>query len=133
MTAGGEAIYVHAKLMIVDDEVLHVGSSNMNNRSMRLDTECDVTINAALEGNKQATAGIARIRASSLAEHLGVAPERIADVFSKSGSLIETVESLRSDGRSCSPIRCRICTTSRSGWPTTKCWIPMGLPKCSRA
>jgi phosphatidylserine/phosphatidylglycerophosphate/cardiolipin synthase-like enzyme len=103
VTAGGEAIYVHAKLMIVDDEVLHVGSSNMNNRSMRLDTECDVTIDAALEGNKQATAGIARIRASLLAEHLGVAPERIADVFSKSGSLIETVESLRSDGRSLQP------------------------------
>jgi phosphatidylserine/phosphatidylglycerophosphate/cardiolipin synthase-like enzyme len=103
VTAGGEAIYVHAKLMIVDDEVLHVGSSNMNNRSMRLDTECDVTIDAALEGNKQATAGIARIRASLLAEHLGAAPERIADVFSKSGSLIETVESLRSDGRSLQP------------------------------
>jgi phosphatidylserine/phosphatidylglycerophosphate/cardiolipin synthase-like enzyme len=103
VTAGGEAIYVHAKLMVVDDEVLHVGSSNMNNRSMRLDTECDVTIDAALEGNKQATAGIARIRASLLAEHLGVATERIADVFSKSGSLIETVESLRSDGRSLQP------------------------------
>ena len=103
VTAGGEAIYVHAKLMIVDDEVLHVGSSNMNNRSMRLDTECDVTIDAALEGNKQATTGIARIRASLLAEHLGVAPERIADVFSQSGSLIETVESLRSDGRSLQP------------------------------
>ena len=62
VTAAGEAIYVHAKLMIVDDEVLHVGSSNMNNRSMRLDTECDVTIDAALEGNRQATTGIARIR-----------------------------------------------------------------------
>ena len=100
VTAGGEAIYVHAKLMVVDDEVLHVGSSNMNNRSMRLDTECDVTIDAGLEGNEQATAGIARIRSSLLAEHLGVAPERIADVFSKTGSLIETVESLRSPGRS---------------------------------
>jgi phosphatidylserine/phosphatidylglycerophosphate/cardiolipin synthase-like enzyme len=103
VTAGGEAIYVHAKLMIVDDEVLHVGSSNMNNRSMRLDTECDVTIDAALEGNKQATTGIARIRVSLLAEHLGVAPERIADVFSQSGSLIETIESLRSDGRCLQP------------------------------
>jgi phosphatidylserine/phosphatidylglycerophosphate/cardiolipin synthase-like enzyme len=103
VTAASEAIYVHAKLMIVDDEVLHVGSSNMNNRSMRLDTECDVTIDAALEGNRQATAGIARIRSSLLAEHLGVAPERFADVFSKTGSLIATVESLRSAGRSLQP------------------------------
>ena len=43
------------------------------------------------------------IRVSLLAEHLGVTPERVADVFSKSGSLIETVESLRSDGRSFQP------------------------------
>ena len=103
VTAAGEAIYVHAKLMIVDDEVLHVGSSNMNNRSMRLDTECDVTIDAALEGNRLATTGIARIRVGLLAEHLGVTPERVADVFSKSESLIETVELLRSDSRSLQP------------------------------
>ena len=103
VTAGGEPIYVHAKLMVVDDEVLHVGSSNMNNRSMRLDTECDVTIDARLEGNGQATKAIARIRSGLLAEHLGVTPERIADVFAKTGSLIETVESLRSPGRSLIP------------------------------
>jgi phosphatidylserine/phosphatidylglycerophosphate/cardiolipin synthase-like enzyme len=103
VTAAGGPIYVHAKLMIVDDEVLHVGSSNMNNRSMRLDTECDVTIDAALEGNTQATRAIARIRSSLLAEHLGVTQERVADVFSETGSLIETVESLRSDGRSLQP------------------------------
>ena len=103
VTASGEAIYVHAKLMVVDDEVLHVGSSNMNNRSMRLDTECDVTIDASLEGNAQATVGIARIRSSLLAEHLDVSPDRIDDIFSKTGSLIQTIESLRSPGRSLIP------------------------------
>jgi len=103
VTPAGEAIYVHAKLMIVDDEVLHVGSANMNNRPMRLDTECDVTIDAALDGNSQASAGIARIRSGLLAEHLGVAPERIDEVFSKTSSLIETVETLRSAGRSLQP------------------------------
>ena len=103
VTASGEAIYVHAKLMVVDDEVLHVGSSNMNNRSMRLDTECDVTIDASLEGNAQATVGIARIRSSLLAEHLDVSPDRIDDIFSKTGSLIQTIESLRAPGRSLIP------------------------------
>ena len=103
VTASGEAIYVHAKLMVVDDEVLHVGSSNMNNRSMRLDTECDVTIDASLEGNAQATVGIARIRSSLLAEHLDVSPDRIDDIFSKTGSLIQTIEFLRSPGRSLIP------------------------------
>lgn len=103
VTAAGEPIYVHAKLMVVDDEVLHVGSSNMNNRSMRLDTECDVTIDAALEGNGQASEGITRLRSDLLAEHLGVTRERIVEVFSRTGSLIETVESLRSAGRSLQP------------------------------
>jgi phosphatidylserine/phosphatidylglycerophosphate/cardiolipin synthase-like enzyme len=103
VTASGQPIYVHAKLMVVDDEVLHVGSSNMNNRSMRLDTECDVTIDAGLEGNAQATAGIARIRTGLLAEHLDVSADRIDDVFARTGSLIQTIETLRSSGRSLVP------------------------------
>lgn len=103
VTSKGEPIYVHAKLMIVDDEILHVGSSNMNNRSMRLDTECDVTIDASLAGNEPAAAGISRIRSGLLAEHLDVTPERIADTFAKTASLIKTIEALRSNGRSLQP------------------------------
>lgn len=83
--------------------MLHVGSSNMNNRSMRLDTECDVTIDAAMEGNAQARVAIARLRSGLLAEHLDVSAERIEQVFSKTGSLIQTVEALRSPGRSLIP------------------------------
>ena len=41
-TAGGTPIYVHAKVLIVDDRLLRIGSSNLNNRSMGLDTECDI-------------------------------------------------------------------------------------------
>ena len=103
VTAGGAPIYVHAKVMVVDDAVLHVGSSNMNNRSMRLDTECDVTIDAGLEGNAQASVGIARIRTGLLAEHLDVSPQQIDKVFEETGSLIRTIESLRSPGRSLVP------------------------------
>jgi len=103
VTAGGAPIYVHAKVMVVDDAVLHVGSSNMNNRSMRLDTECDVTIDAGLEGNAEANAGIARIRTGLLAEHLHVSPQQIDKVFAETGSLIRTIESLRSPGRSLVP------------------------------
>ncbi len=63
-------------MMIVDDEVLHVGSSNMNNRSMRLDTECDVTLDAAVPGNESAAPTIRALRDRLLAEHLGVTPKR---------------------------------------------------------
>src|SRR5258708_38521609 len=55
-TRDGRPIYVHAKIMVVDEEVLHVGSSNMHNRSLRLDTECDVTMDADRPGKgKRAT------------------------------------------------------------------------------
>src|ERR1044071_8519662 len=89
--------------MVVDDEVLHVGSSNMNNRSMRLDTGCDVTIDGRLEGTAHAARAIARIRSGLLAEHLDVSPDRIDEVFKKTGSLVRTIEALRSSGRSLVP------------------------------
>jgi phospholipase D1/2 len=44
VTAGGEPIYVHSKVMIVDRDVLRVGSSNWNNRSLGLDSEYDVVV-----------------------------------------------------------------------------------------
>ncbi len=100
-TAGGTAIYVHAKIMIVDDEVLRVGSSNMNNRSLRLDTECDVALDAA----RNPTIGqeIRAIRLGLLAEHLGSTPELVAARQEQTGSLVATVEALRGPGRSLRP------------------------------
>ena len=102
-TQAGEPIYVHAKMMIVDDEVLHVGSSNMNNRSMRLDTECDVTIDAAHPGNESAAGAIRSLRNSLLAEHLGVPADEVAAAIETRGSLIEAIEALRGKGRSLRP------------------------------
>src|SRR3546814_3269012 len=51
-TEQGDPIYVHAKTAIVDDRLIRVGSANLNNRSMGLDSECDVTIDAALSANR---------------------------------------------------------------------------------
>jgi phosphatidylserine/phosphatidylglycerophosphate/cardiolipin synthase-like enzyme len=98
-TAGGEPIYVHAKVTVVDDEVLRVGSSNFNNRSLRLDTECDVVIDAARDGNRDERKTIAGIRNSLLAEHLNSDCDTIAAILVQTGSLIETVERLRGRGR----------------------------------
>src|SRR3546814_13526997 len=67
-TAKGEAIYVHAKTAVVDDRMIRVGSANMNNRSMGLDSECDVTIDAALPANAGADTVIRRLRESPIAE-----------------------------------------------------------------
>ncbi|MGN6690653.1 MAG: phospholipase D-like domain-containing protein [Sphingopyxis sp.] len=98
-TAKGEAIYVHAKTTIVDDRIFRVGSANMNNRSMGLDSECDVTIDTALPSNADAGPAIRRLRESLIAEHLGVEPAAVAERFDATGSLIRAIEELRGDGR----------------------------------
>ena len=102
-TKHGEPIYVHAKTTIVDDQVLHVGSSNMNNRSLRLDTECDVTIDSRRPGNEGASLQIRALRNSLLAEHLGVEPGAVAVAIEGKGSLISAIEALSSAGRSLCP------------------------------
>ena len=102
-TAEGEPIYVHAKILIVDEAVIRVGSSNLNNRSMGLDTECDVTIDADALGDADAQARIRAIRDDLIAEHLGRPVEVVSAAIEANGSLIEAIESLRDDGRSLRP------------------------------
>jgi phosphatidylserine/phosphatidylglycerophosphate/cardiolipin synthase-like enzyme len=47
--AGAVQIMMHSKLMIVDDWFLRIGSANLNNRSMGLDTECDLALEARID------------------------------------------------------------------------------------
>ncbi len=61
-------VMVHAKLMIVDDTLLRIGSSNICNRSMGLDTECDLVLAAETAEHR---AAIRRAHARLLGEHLG--------------------------------------------------------------
>lgn len=103
VTAAGEPIYVHAKILIVDDAVIRVGSSNMNNRSLRLDTECDVTVDAGLPGNDGARETIAWVRDRLLAEHLGVEITTVSGALAETRSLIATIETLRGEGKTLCP------------------------------
>ncbi|PZU58050.1 MAG: phospholipase [Sphingobium sp.] len=98
-TRDRQPVYVHAKILIVDDMILRVGSSNMNNRSMRLDTECDVAIDCSVKANAGCGAAIAAIRDDLLAEHLGTTARIVRDRLKRSGSLIATIEGLRFIGR----------------------------------
>ncbi len=72
----GTCIDVHSKLMIVDDAWLRVGSANICNRSMRFDSECDLTLEAG--DRKDVAQCIRAVRDGLLAEHLGVEPEVVA-------------------------------------------------------
>lgn len=102
-TEGGKEIYVHSKLMIVDDDCLRVGSSNINNRSMRLDSECDVILCDDISSGRGISEMVPDLRARLLGEHLGVPSGRVAAEYQLRGSLIETIEALRGPGRSLVP------------------------------
>ncbi len=80
-------IYVHAKIMIVDDEIFRIGSANINNRSLGLDSECDVFVDTARPVNAHAGPAITAIRHSLLAEHLGLAEKDIGGLLEKHGSM----------------------------------------------
>ncbi|WP_299815737.1 phospholipase D-like domain-containing protein [uncultured Jannaschia sp.] len=87
----GEPIYVHAKIFIVDDQILRIGSSNLNDRSLGFDTECDI----AFEGERHS---VRAFRARLLAEHLAVPVEKVEATLDEKGTLIGAIESLRVEG-----------------------------------
>ena len=104
VTRNGRDIYVHSKITIVDGEMLRVGSANFNNRSMGLDSECDVLIDAGRPANAGAATQIGAILCDLLAEHLGVSCDAVEARFAASGSLIRAVEELRGSGRTLMPL-----------------------------
>ncbi|WP_431854673.1 VTT domain-containing protein [Azospirillum sp.] len=93
-------ITVHAKVMVIDDRLLRIGSANLNNRSMGLDTECDLAIEARAGDPREAEvrAAVTAVRDDLLGEHLGVAPEALGRAVQRTGSLIGAIESLRRPG-----------------------------------
>lgn len=81
---GDDCLMVHAKLMIVDDRVLRLGTSNLSNRSMGLDSECDL----CLVGSTEAVRSEIRcLRQRLLAMFLSLDPDEVAAVESGSGRL----------------------------------------------
>lgn len=74
---GGEyaTIRIHSKIMAVDDMLLSVGSANLNNRSMRLDTECDLVYQAVTDEHRKK---IADIRNDLIHEHTGYSKNDVA-------------------------------------------------------
>jgi phospholipase D1/2 len=88
---------VHSKLCFIDDRLLRVGSSNLNNRSMGLDTECDLAVEAAEPSTMDS---IAWLRNRLLAEHLGTSPERVAENHGAEGLLARAIEKLGGGKRS---------------------------------
>jgi phospholipase D1/2 len=90
-------VKVHSKVMLIDDSFVRIGSANMNNRSMGLDTECDLAIEAV--GRDDVRRAIGVLRSRLLGEHLDVDPGEFDSRFIIYGSLVKTVDSFRSGER----------------------------------
>lgn len=104
-TAKGRAIIVHSKLAIIDDELVRVGSANMNNRSTGFDTECDLSAEAdAGEGGDATRAAIARFRTRLLAHWLHVEEAAFEAALSAAGSLHGAIGRLDPDAGRLRPI-----------------------------
>jgi len=94
---GEQIINVHGKVLIVDDRLLRIGSSNLSNRSMGFDSECDLAL--AADGREEVARAIRRFRNRLLGEHLAVPSDAVAKEMDGGGSLIRAVESLRGNDR----------------------------------
>jgi phosphatidylserine/phosphatidylglycerophosphate/cardiolipin synthase-like enzyme len=91
-----DCVNVHAKLMIVDDRLLRIGSANLSNRSMGLDSECDLAIEARNDQHRLAIKGF---RDHLLSQHLGVEQSVVSSALVLTGSLNAAVDSLRGGAR----------------------------------
>jgi phosphatidylserine/phosphatidylglycerophosphate/cardiolipin synthase-like enzyme len=102
VTTHGQSIFVHAKIMVIDDKLLRVGSSNLNNRSMGFDSECDLAIEAVPGSPDYARVreAVGSVRRDLLCEHLGIDTTALAAAMDEmSGSLLQTVRALAGTGR----------------------------------
>lgn len=93
----GHCIDVHSKVMIVDEEVLRIGSANLCNRSMGMDTECDVALEA--RGEARVETAIRNFRNRLLGEHLGADPQRVQQEVQRAGTLHGAIAALQGKTR----------------------------------
>lgn len=89
-------ILVHSKVIVIDDKFVRVGSSNLNNRSEGLDTECDLAVEAQTAAERRAIDGF---RNRLLAEHLNVSAVRLATELNSDGSMVGAIDRLNQNRR----------------------------------
>ena len=112
---GPQCISLHSKVMIVDDDFVRIGSSNLSNRSMGFDTECDLAVEAC--GDPTIQRGIATLRHRLLGEHLGQSAETVEVHVAREDSVIAAVEALQGGERTLRMFDSQIP-------PDVDAWIP---------
>ncbi len=92
---------VHSKVMVIDEDSVRIGSANLNNRSLTLDTECDLMIEST--GEEKIQGAIARFRNRLLGEHLGAPLEEVERAMAREGSVSKTIAVLGGAARTLTP------------------------------
>jgi phosphatidylserine/phosphatidylglycerophosphate/cardiolipin synthase-like enzyme/uncharacterized membrane protein YdjX (TVP38/TMEM64 family) len=94
---------VHSKVIVVDDTFVTIGSANLSNRSMGLDTECNLALES--HGDPRLAEAIAGLRARLLAEHLGTTAQDVNAATATHGSLLRAIDALHNPhGRTLEPV-----------------------------
>jgi len=107
---------VHSKVMTIDDDLVVVGSANLADRSLGMDTECNLAFEA--RGDVRLRRAIAGLRERLLAEHLDCRPAEVAATMRREGSLHRAVERLaRPSGRT-------LCRAELALDPTLDAFVP---------
>jgi len=86
-------VYVHAKILIADDRMLLIGSANLSNRSMKVDSEVDL----GFLGDEPATF-IRTLLERLLAIHFQVDSGRIRSEMRERGTIGAAIAALREEG-----------------------------------
>ncbi len=91
-------INVHSKMMIIDDRYIKIGSTNLSNRSMFLDSECDVVFEASTEEHSDR---IQQFRNERLGEFYQKSAGEIASEIQKYGNIHNFINEQQSDSTRC--------------------------------
>jgi phosphatidylserine/phosphatidylglycerophosphate/cardiolipin synthase-like enzyme len=141
-TTAGKPIIVHSKVTIADDLFLRIGSANLNNRSLGLDTECDMAIEAdAGEAGAETRETIATFRNLMIGHYVGRNLLEVEAAMARAGSLAGAITLLDPEGRrlrQVAPRPLRPVERFVSDWslgdPTTPrdAWRPWARRRCLR-
>jgi phosphatidylserine/phosphatidylglycerophosphate/cardiolipin synthase-like enzyme/uncharacterized membrane protein YdjX (TVP38/TMEM64 family) len=82
-------VYIHSKTHCIDDRIFKVGSTNLTNRSMRVDTECDIALFADVHCE-----AIRQIRFDLLSIHSGLSKSTVESLCASQKSFVAAVDCL---------------------------------------
>jgi phosphatidylserine/phosphatidylglycerophosphate/cardiolipin synthase-like enzyme len=96
VTPKGRSIIVHSKLSIIDDQLVRIGSANINNRSTGFDTECDLAIEAEDQPSRDA---INEFLADLVGHWIAQPGQAMSRAMNEHGTLAGAIRALDEKGR----------------------------------